>query len=176
MSYYPAPIQIVRAIERRLANISTANGYFSNAPRIERVEKTFDTGPDLPLIQIGLTSVSKERDAYGNDLVTVGYGMVIKDSAGDVNPSFLAAKIIADVETALNRATTAPTPTGADSVDLGGLVESLTVATADASIGSDQVPAVYVTMDIDVKYHAPYGDAFTVQGGWASASGVRETI
>lgn len=156
----PAVSAILDEIEARLKNISIANGYFTTALTVERARLSVFNGYDLPAITYWPTSVSLERQ-YGEEERTLA--LYIEYHASTLDRPFpdVADELAADVVTALERATTAPKVSDAESIDLGGTVSDLVFEGYEYEIGKGQTPWCGALIQISIKYRAGRSDMFS---------------
>lgn len=153
---------VMDAIGNRLATITIANGHPFTLNKLERARIKPWESYDYPAATYGLLNDSITRRNYGDEEHRVSIALEVHHASRDTNPSDLAATIAQAVVHALHRAPAAPLVSDAVSVDLGGLVTSLTVTGFEYAIGEGQSPIVYAVFTLEARYAAPYGDPNTI--------------
>lgn len=156
--------KIMDKIGDRLALITTANGYFFTAGKVQQIRAVPFTPYDFPGIYYAQVSDEVTRNAYGYELHTLTAVVDAYTASNETDPiAEKASEIGGAVITALNRATTAPLVADALSKDLGDYVQELTVTAFTYRLGEGQAPYLSVSLTVRIIYRAPIGDAFTVE-------------
>jgi len=168
----PAEITIYDEIEARAGNINQTGGYHTTVQDIERSRlKPFIEG-DWPKFSFWPVRAPQEDTDYGDEQHTMTIILGYFDKTSDEPFADLAARLKADVVTAMHRQTTYDALTGqgpnvahnAD-YDLGGLVQAFTVISTEFVLNEGQAPYCGVLVECDVKYRSPMGDPFTIDNG-----------
>lgn len=156
--------KIMDKIGDRLALITTANGYFFTAGKVQQVKPVPLTPYDFPAVFYAQVSDEVTRDTYHYEkhvLTAVVYAYTASNEETPIAEK--ASEIGGAVITALNRATTAPLVSDAISKDLGDYVQELTATSFTYNIGEGQAPYLSVSITLRVVYLSPIGDVFTVE-------------
>lgn len=153
MTIEVAVISILDLIAARFSNITEENGYFTTVKSIDRGKLTAYKGYDLPALNYWPVSMSNERE-YGVD--ERSFTLYVEYHSKTVDDSFVdvASKLAFDVITALDRTTTAPKVSDAQSPDIGGAISDLVLEGYDYEIGAGQEPWCGVLVRFTVKYRA----------------------
>jgi hypothetical protein len=159
----PAVVQIMKVIGARLTNITTANGYYCTAKKIERARLTPWKGYDLPCINYWCTTLNNERTVYNDDNRTLEVFIEIHDITRDDPFVDVASRLAADVVTALNRTTDAPAVTDSPDYDLGEMVQELIFGGHDFVIGEGQAPWCGALVRFIVKWQCDPNEMMNFQ-------------
>lgn len=146
-----AATTILDEIEARLGNITTANGYNVTVKKIARGKLSPFNGYDLPAVNFWPVNVSNARN-YGKDIRELSLFVEIHAITRDVPFSTIAEKLAADVVVALNRSTSAPKVSDAESADLGDTVSDFIFTGYDYEIGEGQTPWCGALVGFSVIY------------------------
>lgn len=157
----PANTLILDLVAARLANITTANGYYYTAKKVERARLTPFKGYDLPSINYWPTGLSSEIDEYRVDKRTMNLYIEIHNETRDDPFTTIADRMAADVVTALNRTTAAPKVSDDANINLNGAVESLNYLGHDYEIGQGQAPFCGAIVKIEIVYNTAINNMFT---------------
>jgi len=153
----PAPTQILDEIATRLANITIANGYYTNIKKIERARLEPFKGYDLPCINYWCTSLDNERNVYDDDNRSLNLYIEIHDLTRDDPFMDVADKLASDVVTALNRADGSPKVSDDADYELGETVSDMVFSGYEYEIGSGQKPWCGALVRFNIKYRCdPY--------------------
>lgn len=156
----PAETAILDEIEARLKLISVANEYSRNIQKVERARLTPFKAGDIPAISFWPVRHSRSTNEYGNDTHVLRVVVDVRDKTRDNNFADEAAGMIADVITAINRATAAPKVSDSASFELGETVEDLTMEDSAYQIGEGQTPWLGAIVEIEITYQSPVGDMY----------------
>jgi len=160
----PAETTILDEVAARLANISEANGYSRDFCTIRRQTQTPPKSGHIPDINYWTVGHEVAEDqSYSCDNHALTIFIAPRDKTRDEAFSDEAANMIADVATALNRATTAPKVSDAESFALGETVSDLIVRDSRYQVGQGQIPFNGALMEIEITYKSPRGDMFTYE-------------
>lgn len=154
------------AFSRLSANITTANGYSTESIKEKLSTLTPFEGDDFPAISLWPLEDSQTKTAYKKTAHVFGFivGYFDKvDAEGATAYAEQAARLGADVITAINRATALPAVSDSKSLNLGGLVSSLDVVRLEYSTGTGQVPWCGVLIEFAATYNSPSGDPYTIE-------------
>jgi len=160
----PAKVTIYDEIEARANNIRMVKGYNTTVQEIERGRLKPFSGGDWPKLSFWPLPSTTEPDEYGHDLHTLQVIIGYFDAGWPGDEAFpdFAAKLEADVIHAMNRSTSAPAVSDAVSIDLGGLVESLTPRRIEPIVNEGSEPYCGVLIQVEIKYRAPHGDPVNI--------------
>lgn len=130
---------ILDEVNARLSNITTGNEYNVTVKKIARGKLTPFNGYDLPAVNFWPSTVSNSRE-YGKDVRELSLFVEIHSETRDQPFSTVAEKLAAAIVVALNRSTSSPKVSDAESIDLGGTVSDFIFNGYDYEIGDGQAP------------------------------------
>lgn len=148
---------ILDLVDARLKLITKTNEYNTTVKKIERAKLTPFKGYDLPAASYWLTGMDSSRE-YGGEERSIKLMIEYHSKTKDKPFVDVAGELAADIVTALNRATTAPKVSDAESIDLGGLVSDLIFDRYDYEIGEGQAPWCGVLVQFIIKYNTGIND------------------
>ena len=148
----PAPTQILDIVDTRLANITTANGYYTTVKKIERARLKPFNGYDLPGINYWCTSLDNERTVYDDDNRSLNLYVEYHSLTRDEPFMDVADKLAADVIVALNRADANPKVSDDPNYDLNDAISDLVFNGYDYEIGEGQKPWCGALVRFTLKY------------------------
>lgn len=155
----PATTQILNEIERRLAGISEANGYFTNDITIARASlKPFNLA-DLPAINYWnvadlLIEAHGTKERRQLEILIEFY-----DRENDMPLVDKSALMASDLSIALNRN---PDQPDRISPKLGGLAFSVSMESITPAIGEGQAPYCGTVITLQVQYRVDWLYPFTL--------------
>jgi len=155
--------QIMAEIKLRLRNISARNGYFNSVKSLKRAMLTPFKGYDLPAVNFWSTGMlNADEGKYKKDdrNLTVMIEMHTKTWEPGAPFDSVAAKMAADIVTAINRSPNAPKVSDDLSPKLGGIVLQCKFDRYDNTIGEGQSPWVGVLVTFLVRFLADNHDMF----------------
>jgi len=152
MATVPAPTAILNEVEARLEKITVSNGYYYDAKRVERARTEPFLGYDLPFINFWYTAMTNERTVYNEDNRSLELYIESHSLTWDEPFTDVASKLASDVVTALNRATTAPKVSDAESYELGGTISDLVFQSCTYMVGTGEKPWCAALMQFLIKY------------------------
>ncbi len=157
----PAEITIFDEIGARLAGLTAKNGYTIDLATTPKREMPIaEDGKELPELHYYPISHATDQNSYGGDEHTIR--LIVKVRARTYSQKFpdVAATIIAEVMTVINRDPAAPSAEGDISNDLGGTVSDLSMFRTGYQIGEGSKPWVGALVEIIVTYQSDHGDMF----------------
>jgi len=159
----PAETSILNEIEARLSSIKTSNGYSLTVKKVTRGRlKPFQPG-DIPAINYWPVEHTREDSEYDLDKHTIRVVVDMRDVTRDETFPDLAAKMAADIITALNRSTASPAVSDDEDPELGETVSALDLSSIGYQIGEGQQPWVGVVLEMNVVYRSDSSDMFNYQ-------------
>lgn len=159
----PAETQILDELELRLAGIKESNGYSVTLRDIERGKLTPFKGEDVPAVNYWPTTHSRIDAEYGLDQHTLRVMIDARAKTRDENFPDVAAKLIADIVTALNRKPSAPKVSDDEDYDFEETVSSVLMTDSGYQIGEGQKPWVGALVEVEIVYDSASGDMFNYQ-------------
>ena len=159
----PAETTILNEVDARLNSITEANGYSMTLESVERGKlEPFQPG-DIPAANYWPVSHQRADTEYGLDRHTLRLMIDARDTERDTNFPDAAALMIADIVTALNRATGAPAVTDPEDNDFEETVGAVLMADSGYQIGEGQKPWVGALVEVEIIYQSEPGDMFNYQ-------------
>lgn len=159
MANQTAVEKVLDEVEARLRIIASRNGYGVTLRKIERARTTPWQDGDLPACVFWSDGLSASPNEYGLATFTATVSIQIHDKTRDQPFVNLASALARDVVTALHRSPADPSlADGSQSMNLGGLVESLRLERADYLVGQGQAPWYGVTLDFTATWTAAPDD------------------
>lgn len=142
---------ILDLVEARLKLITTANGYNTTVSHVKRAKLTAFKGYDLPALNFWPTNVSSSRLYHEEKRV---FKLYVEYHAKTMDRPFsdVCGELAADIIVAINRSTTAPKVSDAESLDLGGAVSDVVFDGYDYEIGQGQEPWCGVLVSFSIEY------------------------
>jgi len=148
----PAVNTILTEIEARLANITTDNEYHYTVNKLQEARLEPFKGYDLPAINFWCTTLSNERTEYNDDSRELALYVEIFSLTRDEPFTRVVSKLVADVITALVRATGAPTVSDTPNYALNETVSDFILESYDYLIGQGQEPWCGALVGFTIKY------------------------
>ena len=159
----PIATQILAEVGARLALISTANGYNTTVAKVANSQMTPFRAGDLPAINYWpLPDERLGTAGTGWEERRLRFGVEYHDFTYEEVFSTVAAKLAADVQVALWRATTAPTVADNPSARLGDLVTGLYFDRITFATGQGQKPYTAALIECSATYKRRADDPFTI--------------
>jgi hypothetical protein len=151
-------------VEARLANITTANGYFSDMATPERARLTPFNEADLPAINLWHGDDVYNPGASGGGFSERELTVVLeaRDKTRDRPFVDVAAELASDMLIAINRDTASPQVSDQPSTRLGGLVSGIQLRTYTPELGEGQKPWCGATLVFAVNYRVQNTDPLTI--------------
>jgi len=145
----------------RMANITTANGYSCNVIKAEKARLKPFKSYDLPAVNIWCSRSQNTASEYNVDSRSLPIFVEIHDMTREEPFIDVAAKLAADVVTALSRKTTAPKVSDTPDLYLKELVEDLDYDGYDYEIGEGQAPWCAALVQMTARYTTDKNNMFS---------------
>ncbi|HKJ77745.1 MAG TPA: hypothetical protein VKA64_11135 [Gammaproteobacteria bacterium] len=160
----PAELQILGEAERRLGNISQANGYYTTAANIARARVRPWQSGDIPAANIWTGETAWESAGTGFRRRTLALYVDYRAKTRDRPFIDVAYELAFDVDVALRRAPTAPKVADPISPRLGELVEGFEWLSKTPAIGQGNAPVCGAILEYQVVFSHPIDDPTTLLG------------